>query len=45
MVYAVGLSVTWLAGLGPMTFGIAYPMNAGPFEEEEQFQFELGRTF
>ncbi len=45
IVYAVGLSVTWLAGLGPMTFGIAYPLNAGPYEEEEQFQFELGRTF
>ncbi len=45
LVYSVGMSVTWLAGLGPMTFGLAYPMNAGPYEEEERFQFELGRTF
>jgi outer membrane protein assembly factor BamA len=39
------VSVTWLAGLGPMTFGLSYPMNAGEFEDEERFQFELGRTF
>jgi len=45
IVYSAGLSVTWLAGLGPMTFGLAVPMNAGPYDEEERFQFELGRTF
>jgi len=45
IVYSVGMSVTWLAGLGPMTFGLSYPMNAGEFENEERFQFELGRTF
>ena len=45
IVYSVGMSVTWLTGLGPMTFGIAKPFNAGEFDREESFQFELGRTF
>lgn len=43
--YSVGLSVTWITGLGPMTFGIAKPFNDGQFDETESFQFELGRTF
>jgi outer membrane protein insertion porin family len=43
--YSVGLAVTWLTGLGPMSFGISKPINAGPFDETEAFQFELGRTF
>lgn len=43
--YSVGLSVTWITGLGPMTFGIAKPFNEGPYDETESFQFELGRTF
>jgi outer membrane protein insertion porin family len=43
--YSVGVAVTWLTGLGPMTFGLAKPFNAGEFDEKETFQFELGRTF
>ncbi len=43
--YSVGLSVTWLTGLGPMTFALAKPFNAGQFDSTETFQFELGRTF
>ncbi len=43
--YAVGFGVTWLTGLGPMTFSIAKPYNDGEFDETESFQFELGRTF
>lgn len=43
--YSAGLAVTWLTGLGPMTFGIAKPFNAGEFDKKESFQFELGRTF
>jgi outer membrane protein insertion porin family len=45
LVYSVGMSITWLTGLGPMTFGIAKPFNGGEFDREESFQFELGRTF
>lgn len=43
--YSAGVSVTWLTGLGPMTFGLAVPFNDGPFDEKESFQFEIGRTF
>ena len=42
--YSAGFSVTWLTGMGPMTFVLARPFNAGPFDEEETFSFELGRT-
>lgn len=43
--YSAGVSVTWITGLGPMTFGLAKAYNVGEFDEEEFFQFELGRTF
>ncbi|MEZ5598417.1 MAG: outer membrane protein assembly factor BamA [Pseudomonadales bacterium] len=43
--YSVGFGVTWLTGLGPMTFSIAKPINSGDFDKEESFQFELGRSF
>ncbi|MEM1230030.1 MAG: BamA/TamA family outer membrane protein, partial [Pseudomonadota bacterium] len=43
--YSVGIGVTWLTGLGPMTFAFAKPFNGGEFDREETFQFELGRTF
>jgi outer membrane protein insertion porin family len=40
-----GIGMTWLTGLGPLTFGVARAFNEGPFDETEFFQFELGRTF
>jgi len=43
--YAAGASLTWLAGLGPMTFSYAFVFNDQIFDRVEQFQFELGRTF
>lgn len=43
--YATGVSLTWLAGLGPMTFSYAIVFNDSPIDRVEQFQFELGRTF
>jgi outer membrane protein insertion porin family len=45
MRYSVGIGITWLAGLGPMTFSLSKPINEGPLDEDESFQFELGRTF
>ncbi|MCZ6618522.1 MAG: outer membrane protein assembly factor BamA [Gammaproteobacteria bacterium] len=45
MRYSVGIGVTYLSGMGPMTFGFAKPFNTQSFDEEERFQFELGRTF
>ncbi len=43
--YSVGVGVSWLTGMGPMTFSYARPFNRGPFDRVERFQFELGRTF
>jgi outer membrane protein insertion porin family len=45
MRYSVGVGVTWVTGFGPMTFSLAKPFNAGPYDEEEVFQFTLGRGF
>jgi outer membrane protein insertion porin family len=43
--YSTGVSVTWLAGLGPLTFSYAWTLNDKPIDRTEAFQFELGRTF
>lgn len=43
--YSVGFSLTWITGMGPMTFGIAKAFNYSNSDETEFFQFELGRTF
>jgi len=43
--YSVGVGVTWVTGFGPMTFSLAKPLNVGPEDEEEVFQFTLGRGF
>ncbi|MGE0625484.1 MAG: outer membrane protein assembly factor BamA [Pseudomonadales bacterium] len=43
--YATGVSLTWLAGLGPMTFSYAFVFNDQRIDETQAFQFELGRTF
>ena len=43
--YSVGVGVTWISGFGPMTFSLAKPLNAGPDDREESFQFTLGRGF
>lgn len=43
--YSAGVGVTWITGFGPMTFSLAKPLNAGPDDDEEVFQFTLGRGF
>ncbi len=43
--YSFGVGVTWITGFGPMTFSLAKPLNAGPDDREEAFQFTLGRGF
>jgi outer membrane protein insertion porin family len=43
--YSVGVGVTWITGFGPMTFSLAKPLNSGEYDEEEVFQFTLGRGF
>ncbi len=43
--YSFGIGVTWLSGFGPLTFAIASPLNPGPLDREETFQFTLGQSF
>ena len=43
--YSVGIGVSWLSGMGPLTFSFAKPFQTQPYDEKEMFQFELGRTF
>ena len=43
--YSFGVGATWLSGFGPITFSISKPLNSGPFDEDESFQFSLGNQF
>ena len=43
--YSYGVGVTWITQLGPMSLAIAAPSNEGPFDETENFQFEIGTQF
>ncbi len=43
--YAGGVGVTWLTGLGPMTFAYSKTLNDQVGDEREGFQFELGASF
>lgn len=42
--YSLGLGITWITGLGPITVSAALPFNSSENDREEIFQFELGRT-
>jgi outer membrane protein insertion porin family len=43
--YSVGVGLTWITGFGPMSFSLAKPLNSGEYDQEEIFQFTLGRGF
>jgi len=43
--YSVGVGLTWVTGFGPMSFSLAKPLNSDEFDQEEIFQFTLGRGF
>jgi outer membrane protein insertion porin family len=43
--YSVGVGVTWLSAMGPLTFSYAKPLNASEYDETENFQFSLGNQF
>ncbi|QFT86280.1 Outer membrane protein assembly factor BamA precursor [Halomonas sp. THAF12] len=43
--YSVGLGVSWLTPVGPLTFSIAEPLNAESDDDTQFFQFSLGQTF
>ena len=43
--YSYGVGATWVTQLGPMSVAISKPTNAGPLDETEAFQFEIGTQF
>ena len=43
--YSVGVGLTWITGFGPLTFSLARPINDGKYDQDEAFQFTLGRGF
>ena len=43
--YTAGVGVTYLSGLGPMTFAYSTGINDQPGDQLEGFQFELGMSF
>ncbi|MGC3872722.1 outer membrane protein assembly factor BamA [Halomonas sp. GXIMD04776] len=43
--YSVGLGLTWLTPVGPLTFSVANPLNDEDGDDTQTFQFSLGQTF
>ncbi|WP_432471913.1 outer membrane protein assembly factor BamA [Amphritea sp. HPY] len=43
--YSVGLGFSWLTPIGPLSFAFSKPMNAKDGDDEQFFEFALGRTF
>ena len=46
MASSVGVGVTWITSLGPLSFALAMPIKKPDDDSETQvFQFSLGQTF
>ena len=43
--YSIGIGVTWITALGPLSFAIASVFNDSPTDRTETFQFEIGTQF
>lgn len=43
--YSVGLGLSWLTPVGPLTFSVAEPLNDEEGDDTQFFQFSLGQTF
>lgn len=42
---SAGISIQWLSPIGPLGFSFSNPIEEQPFDEPENFQFTLGRSF
>ena len=45
MASSVGLGVTWITALGPLSFSLAMPVKKPDDADTQVFQFSLGQTF
>ena len=43
--YSVGVGLTWITGIGPLTFSYAKPINESPDDTTRGFNFSVGQTF
>ena len=43
--YSIGIGVTWITALGPLSFALASVFNDSPSDRTETFQFEIGTQF
>jgi outer membrane protein insertion porin family len=43
--YSVGLGLSWITPIGPLTFAIAAPLNTAKDDDTQAFQFSLGQGF
>jgi outer membrane protein insertion porin family len=42
---SVGIGLSWLTAIGPLSFNLATPINDESGDDTEVFQFSLGQTF
>ncbi|MBN3564141.1 outer membrane protein assembly factor BamA [Aliamphritea spongicola] len=43
--YSAGIGFSWLTPVGPLSFALAQPLNSKSGDDEQTFEFALGRTF
>ena len=43
--YSVGVGLSWITPIGPLTFSLAKPVKQGDTDDSQIFQFSLGTTF
>jgi len=43
--YSTGVGLAWNSPVGPLKFSYGYPLNAGPRDRIQHFQFQVGTTF
>jgi outer membrane protein insertion porin family len=43
--YSVGVGVSWLTPIGPLSVSLGMPLNDKENDDTEVFQFALGQTF
>lgn len=43
--YSVGLGLSWITPIGPLTFAVAQPLNDTEDDDTQVFQFSLGQGF
>ena len=43
--YSTGVGLAWNSPVGPLKFSYGYPLNAGPRDRIQRFQFQVGTVF